>query len=64
MAIGGLIVYRPIKIKNIYLRNLFSLIGILGIIITVIIIDENSPFPGLWAAVPTISTALIILGGK
>ena len=64
MAIGGLLVYRPIKIDSLLINNLLSLVGILGISITVIIINEDSPFPGIWALVPTIGTALIILAGK
>ena len=64
MAIGGLLFYKPIIINNKYLKNSSSLLGILGILITVLTIDENSPFPGIWALVPTISTSLIILGGK
>ncbi|MGH1456341.1 MAG: acyltransferase family protein [Alphaproteobacteria bacterium] len=40
---------------------LFPLIGTLLIVVSVVCFDEQTPFPGIWALLPCIGTALIIL---
>lgn len=63
MAIGGIIAYKKISIKNTIATNLFTFFGLLAIMITVMIISENDDFPGYWALVPTISAAMMIIAG-
>ena len=63
MAIGGIIAYKKISITNKILTNLLSFTGLLAILITIWIINENDDFPGYWALVPTISAAMMIIAG-
>ena len=42
------------------LKEILSLLGLSLIIYSVFMFDENTPFPGLFALIPTIGTALII----
>lgn len=64
MAIGGIIAYKKVSIKNKIVTNLLSLTGLLAISITVWIVNENHDFPGYWALVPTISAAMLIIAGN
>lgn len=41
--------------------NVLSLTGLLSILYAIFLFDESVPFPGLYALVPTVGTALIIL---
>lgn len=63
MAVGGLIAYLDVKLKNKIINNALSIFGIVSIVITVWIIDESSLFPGFWALIPTLSAAAIIQAG-
>lgn len=64
MAIGGIIAYKNLEISNTVGRNLLSALGIIAILTTVWIIDEESLFPGYWALVPTLSAGCIIIAGN
>jgi len=44
--------------------DLFSACGVSLLIAGLILIDKNRQFPGFWAVLPTLGTALIILGGE
>lgn len=46
--------------KNIWLNELPGLVGLLMIISGVLIIKEDTPFPGFYALLPVVGTALII----
>ncbi|MGC0368422.1 acyltransferase family protein [Microbacterium sp. SLBN-111] len=37
--------------------------GLLGLLSTVVLFTSSTPFPGYWAALPVITTALVILAG-
>lgn len=41
-----------------------SIIGFIGIIFSIFYFDDSTPFPGLWALIPVLSTALIIMYAK
>lgn len=41
--------------------NILGLVGFFMIVIAIIIIDDKTPFPGLWTLLPVIGTGLIIL---
>jgi len=64
MVIGGIIAYKNLEISNTVGRNLLSALGIIAILTTVWIIDEESLFPGYWALVPTLSAGCIIIAGN
>lgn len=38
-------------------------VGLLGLLSTVVLFTSSTPFPGYWAALPVITTALVILAG-
>lgn len=38
-------------------------VGLLGLVATVALFTSSTPFPGYWAALPVITTALVILAG-
>lgn len=63
MSIGGLIAYLKIKIKNKLIVDLMSVSGTLAIVTVVWILNEKSLFPGWWALIPTIASALILQAG-
>lgn len=44
-------------------NNFMSFIGLLLIFYSILFFDENTPFPGLYALVPTLGTAFIIVFG-
>lgn len=50
--------------NNLVLDNLCSFLGIFFIIISSFIINENSLFPGFWAILPTMGSALIIISNN
>lgn len=41
-----------------------TLIGIGLIVLAVCVLDESSPFPGLWALLPAVGAAAVIFGGQ
>ncbi|MCE5289898.1 MAG: acyltransferase [Nocardiaceae bacterium] len=46
------------------LRPILAWAGIAGIIASVLLINDRTPFPGPWAAAPVLSTALVIAVGE
>ena len=61
----GPILYAQVPEKNGGTRrNLQSLLGATLIIIGIIVITKEKPFPGWWALLPTIGTVLIISAGS
>lgn len=63
MAVGGIIAYSNKMITNKILSNISSIMGLFSILTMIWYVNEDSLFPGYWALMPTISAALIILGG-
>lgn len=45
-------------------NQFFSMVGLLLICLSVLILDRNTPFPGYYALLPTLGTALIIVFAK
>lgn len=61
MSIGGILGYLNFKIRNNYINNALSTIGLLVIIIAAkFLMNEYSLFPGFWALVPSLGSAAII----
>lgn len=50
-----------IKKHGIYSSNLFSMVGLLMVLVPIFILNAHTPFPGYYALLPTIGTMLIIL---
>lgn len=44
-----------------FIAQLLSLIGLLAIILSIVLLDKTYPFPSLYALVPTLGAALIII---
>ncbi len=44
--------------------NLMCSMGLLFLVLGFVLINKGMPFPGSWALLPTVGTALIILGGS
>lgn len=60
LLIGALLVFiKPVQLKNIY-ANLYSGLGLGLILLGSFYLDEESIFPGLYALLPCVGTALII----
>lgn len=66
LAFGGLLFFMNIDLlpKKNYVLNLFSLLGFAGIIVSILSIRNNINFPGFMAALPVISTSLLIGAGS
>ncbi len=66
LSIGALsafyLLYSSNKIhRNKIVCNFLSFIGLMIIVLSIIKIDDHTPFPGIYALFPTLGTALIIL---
>jgi peptidoglycan/LPS O-acetylase OafA/YrhL len=62
IGIGAIIAYRPPSLQIADIRqNLFSIVGLALIVIAVLFISPSSRFPGFWALLPTIGTALLLI---
>ncbi len=65
LAIGALIAFNlPLltKIPN-KISSVLSWVGFGGIVAALILITEKTVYPGLWALLPTLATALIVVAG-
>jgi len=62
LLIGALLAYsaRSSSEPNIIINNLFAAAGLAAIIVSAAILTRISTFPGWWALLPTIGTALMI----
>jgi peptidoglycan/LPS O-acetylase OafA/YrhL len=65
LAIGSIISFNLDKLSLIPTRiaRVGSWLGFLGLLLGLLVIDEKSPYPGLLALIPTLSTALVIVSG-
>ena len=65
MAIGALLAINIQKFANLPTRlaSLFSWIGFGGLIYALAIFTENTPYPSVWAMIPTLATAVIVASG-
>jgi peptidoglycan/LPS O-acetylase OafA/YrhL len=53
--------YKNSFIRSFYLNQFLSLSGLILIIFSIFIFNKNTPFPSLYALVPTLGTGLLIL---
>ncbi len=64
LLVGGLLAINIVPIStNRVIRNLCSLGGLAGILVSVFLYTKNTAFPGASALLPTLGTALIIFSG-
>lgn len=65
LALGGLVASLSSNIHGVSVHwlRLMSVTGAGGLIASFSIINNSTPFPSLWALLPTLSTALLIAGG-
>ena len=63
LGIGGLLVYIQFIPKTAISSNRISLLGLVLLLGGFILIDRYRLFPGWWALLPTIGTALVIAAG-
>lgn len=66
LAIGGMLAYahrNGVNFGTGHFGNLMSFAGAVLLIAGAILITKNSPFPGLYALLPTLGTAAFILAG-
>lgn len=65
MAIGALLAINIQKFANLPTRlaSLFSWIGLGGLVYALAIFTESTPYPSVWAVIPTLATAVIVASG-
>lgn len=65
LGIGALLAIFAGRLSSIpsWLRPILGWLGLVGILASIFLITDALPFPGPWAAVPVLSTALVILAG-
>ncbi len=59
----ALIIRRRME-PSIRVANLMSVLGFMGIVWSILILDERNDFPGSVAAIPVLSTCLLLAAGK
>jgi len=66
LGIGGIVAfvltYRPRPLVGGWAAAL-GWVGVVGIVACTVLFDSSTPFPGYWAALPALATAMVILGG-
>jgi len=60
MAVGGILAYLNINIKDKFVNNVLSIVALVALFVNVFVMSDRSLFPGFWALVPTFSSAFII----
>lgn len=65
LLVGSLLALNifPARIGSVS-RNIFSLIGIMAIVTSVVLYSDETPFPGVAALAPILGSALVILSGR
>jgi len=65
LGVGGLVaVCAPLFVRMpLGLRVLGGWAGLVGVVASFFLIDDTLPFPGPWAALPALATAVVILAG-
>ena len=62
MSIGGIFSAFSFKFSNQIICNSLSIIGLVGILISVLLYNESFAYPSAWAIIPTISAVFLIMG--
>ena len=60
MAVGGILGYLNLQIRNKIINNALSIVGLGVILIGCYVMNDESFFPGFWALLPTFGAAFII----
>lgn len=63
LGVGALLAVCSAPLARLPGRALMSWVGVLGILIAAVVFGPGTPFPGLAALLPVMSTALVLLGG-
>jgi len=63
LAIGGLLVWMPV-IKRRSLQEISLAFGVIAIVVSAVLFDEATPFPGFAALIPCLGAALFIVGSR
>lgn len=66
LAIGALVAVIPVLAAQ-WFRTVSAItawVGLAGIIMSVVMFDDGTRFPGPWALVPVLATALVLRGGS
>jgi len=61
--LAGSLVAFIIEKKGLLSSNAFSFLGILAIVLSIIIFDDNTPFPSTYTLLPVVGVSLVILFG-
>ena len=61
--LAGSLVAFIIEKKGLRSSNAFSFLGILAIVLSIIIFDDNTPFPSTYTLLPVVGVSLVILFG-
>ena len=64
MALGGILNFINLDLKNKYLNNVFGFIGFFVILFAGFYINEEDYYPGYLALLPTVATMLLIFANK
>lgn len=64
IAFGGLLISNTLKINNKLFNNLLPAVALILIILTSVFFRSCETFPGWWALIPTLATAVIIKAGS
>jgi peptidoglycan/LPS O-acetylase OafA/YrhL len=59
LGLGGILAYRPIKVRN---PEIVSLVGIALIVGTALLLTASDPFPGPIALIPAIGSGMVVVG--
>lgn len=61
LMVGGLAAFFVLRPQSFVWNNVLSFAGFVMICLSVVLMDENVPFPGLYALFPVIGTALVLV---
>lgn len=65
LGVGALIavIQKRLMIRQVAIRTLLAWVGVAGIIYSLFAVPQSGGFPAPWAALPVLSTALVLLAG-
>ena len=64
IAFGGLLISNTLKINNKLFNNLLPAVALISIILTSVFFRSSEHYPGQWALIPTLATAVLIQAGS
>jgi peptidoglycan/LPS O-acetylase OafA/YrhL len=63
LAAGAMLALSPFPARALAYRNVSAWLGLILLAAAVLLIDPDKTFPGWWALMPVLATALLIFGG-